>query len=746
MARDFSSGNLNGGDLSFLDSLSAWSVYIEFNADTFSADGVLFEKAPSNFNDGINLSLDLSGPNAVNTIELYHLNTNRVASSVSNVVTTGSWQNVIASINWDQPNGVRLVVDGTNIAGSVRFDSYVNNTDPFLIGMHNNPADRRYFDGKIGRIYFWSKILTAAEEAALNTGVPPSSVAPDYIVRAWSLAGDSSPEPEGVDGTDTLTVTNATQVASESKTAAVLSSPVAETVNATDAIVAVDSTINGGVLHCYISTSATPPSAADLKAGTGATFKSTTVRSPFSFPLDVELIGDADNGDTDIGAIQAVATDGTYNFVSYSDKIYTYNASWTYLSDIDTTGINSGLHTQVNGLFAKDGQLFVTAHQHPAALAWIYIFDINPATGALTLDTFNSLSAGGLVEAPAYALGSWWIASHDKHGLDEYNDSWVHQGFRAFPAGTNPGTSQWQACVWFDDYVLVNVHNENANAPRSDIYHWDGSSFASHIIGALPPTVTSGQGVYPDGSGGLMWADRELLTLGSIKRTTVTYFPAVGTNRFAVAGIDTTSNAYYAHFLQDHGLAENIDSNIVTTASFGSGANHALTATSIESSSELSTPVINQVHALTPTSVESASETTSPTLSQTHALTATSVESTSQVSQPTVTDIPSGADHNLLPDDVESASEVTAPALGQVHVIAATDVESLSSVDSPSLAQIQVLLATGVECATELSSPALSDNGSVSLASLQAQLISIEAKVDQLLTDSGGTIFPVLTR
>lgn len=112
---------------------------------------------------------------------------------------------------------------------------------------------------------------------------------------------------------------------------------------------------------------------------------------------------------------------------------------------------------------------------------------------------------------------------------------------------------------------------------------------------------------------------------------------------------------------------------------------------------------------------------------------ATSVESTSQVSQPTVTDIPSGADHNLLPDDVESASEVTAPALGQVHVIAATDVESLSSVDSPSLAQIQVLLATGVECATELSSPALSDNGSVSLASLQAQIAALTAAIPGMI-------------
>lgn len=131
-----------------------------------------------------------------------------------------------------------------------------------------------------------------------------------------------------------------------------------------------------------------------------------------------------------------------------------------------------------------------------------------------------------------------------------------------------------------------------------------------------------------------------------------------------------------------------------------------LTAVSVESASEVSTPTIGQIHALTPTSVESASEVTAPAVGQKHILTVVSVESASEVTTPTLAEA-----HNLTAVSVESASEVTTPALTHIHVLAAVSVKSASEVTSPAIGQEHALLATSVESASEVTAPTLAEVG-----------------------------------
>ena len=585
MARDFSSDSLDGGDLSFLDSLDVFSFHVWVKPDTLTADMIIWEKSPSAFNDGITLFFDKVGPNATNTLDLFHVGTERIGSSTSNVFTASQWHSVAGYINWGSTG--ELFVDASSL-GTDTFLTYVNNTAPLLVGMHNDSGDRRYWDGGIAGLTFWDVELTAQNITDLSNGHSPSSIQPEHIIRHWDIAGDFSPEPESIDGTDTLTVSGTTQITGPTLTAAVLTLPTEADITNTTAQAGLTTDQPGGELYYYVSTSATAPSATDLKAGTGAVFASSSpILPPSLFPFDSELIADADNGDTGVGAPQSVATDGTWYFVSYSDRIYTYNSSWVYQSHIDTSALNGGAHTQVNGMFPDGGTLYVTANEFPATVdSWVFEFTIASGTGALTYSTVTTLSAGGVAEAPALdGDGNWWICSNDKHGVDKYNSSWVHQSYYAFPAGDDPGTSKWQGLVWFDDYLLVNVHNQNANAPRSDVYKLSGGSFTLDRKEIPPPTTTSGQGIGLDGDY-ILWMDRESLTLGSIQRTTIRYDVLEGINTFNTTGL-SAGTSYYSYFLQDSGFADSLDSNILESGVWATtGAGAAITGTAVSSITE----------------------------------------------------------------------------------------------------------------------------------------------------------------
>lgn len=114
-----------------------------------------------------------------------------------------------------------------------------------------------------------------------------------------------------------------------------------------------------------------------------------------------------------------------------------------------------------------------------------------------------------------------------------------------------------------------------------------------------------------------------------------------------------------------------------------------LSATSVESASEVSSPTIGQVHVLSATSVQSTSEVSSPTIGQVHSLSATSVQSTSEVSAPTLVAL---SEHALTATSVESASQVSSPTLGQIHVLSGVSVQSLSEVSIPALNGAEALV------------------------------------------------------
>lgn len=154
----------------------------------------------------------------------------------------------------------------------------------------------------------------------------------------------------------------------------------------------------------------------------------------------------------------------------------------------------------------------------------------------------------------------------------------------------------------------------------------------------------------------------------------------------------------------DHALdATGIESSTETSSPSLTQA-HSLAANDIESSSSVTSPALGQVHSLTSTSVESSSSTSSPSIAQVHSLDATDTQSTSELTSPTLS---GSTNHNLSAVSVESASNTTTPAIGQAHNLQSAPVSSVTEVGSPSLQQAHVLTSQSVESGSGVNSPAL---------------------------------------
>ena len=143
---------------------------------------------------------------------------------------------------------------------------------------------------------------------------------------------------------------------------------------------------------------------------------------------------------------------------------------------------------------------------------------------------------------------------------------------------------------------------------------------------------------------------------------------------------------------------------IAVTVSAGTVNN--LLAEDVQSTSNVTTPVLGQTHVLLADDVQSTSQVTAPVIGQVHALLANDVQSTSEVSVPVMAHI-----HVLNAADVQSTSEVTSPVVGQVHVLNANDVQSTSQVTVAVIGQTHALLAVSVQSTSSVSTPALAEVG-----------------------------------
>lgn len=253
------------------------------------------------------------------------------------------------------------------------------------------------------------------------------------------------------------------------------------------------------------------------------------------------------------------------------------------------------------------------------------------------------------------------------------------------PAGSGVGgTGTGSAAITepgdFDGATINSVTVSGTPSVSSDTATDDAIGIRWYIRSTTPTDIY--------GSTGSDAASLCAATLGSlVTSATITAggasSPAPGT---AVAA-DWDEIAYAANYsanMKDDGETVSWSSFTVVVDYTVAAGEDDLLADDVQSTSNVTSPVIEQEHALLAEDVSSNSEVTAPVVGQEHALTAVSVESTSEVSAPALADVPLPDD--LLANDVESASGVDAPVIGQVHALLAEDVSSASGVSAPTVA------------------------------------------------------------
>ena len=175
-----------------------------------------------------------------------------------------------------------------------------------------------------------------------------------------------------------------------------------------------------------------------------------------------------------------------------------------------------------------------------------------------------------------------------------------------------------------------------------------------------------------------------------------------GDGEFTLAGTITQTQTfdYYIYDASDNTVSATIEQITVNPTAA------ALTATSVETATEVTTPSISQSQILTVSSVQSTSNVTAPAVGQNHQVSAADVSVASSVSVPTITQ-----QHALLATNIESAGEVSAPVASDIapNSLVAVNVESAATVSAPNITQRHALLPTSAESAGEVSAPVVAD-------------------------------------
>jgi len=584
MPRDFngSTSQLDGGDITALNSLGETSFHIwswvNYDKTVDPYDDMVIWAKEAGF-DGLSAWVDKMQGVVPRVYNMYNSSSEKIEPASENLIV-GEWVSLGGYVDWSGTNPSELFVNGVSV-GTDTFTTNNMGGNDLLLGRWSSTG--RKLPGKLAHFSFWDEEVTAANFVSLAAGGDPATVHASGLLLHWNIAGDTAPEPEEITGTDTLAVTSAAQ-------------SVVPTIKQIDAVIAGDNQVDltaavgvkKGVLHYYISTSATPPSKADLKSGSGATAFG-TLDKPTGALTGLDALGYSFTGGsfiaaTNVGATQAVSTDDTWFFTtspsavpSSSFYIATYNSSWVFQQNFDTATLGVSGMSQVNGMYVSGSSLFVTGNGGSSPnQGFLLEFSINAPDGVLSAVAQTTLSEEYWAESLTFYDGDWWVCSHQYHGLHRYNTSYVHQANYPFPAWTDPGASRWQGVIVKNDIFYVNVHESNAGGPRWDGYKLVDGVFQAVIIDQSPPTNDVGtvrltQGFFLESDGvSVLWAARYSASNdGRVYETTgMTLGDADLLFEKNVTGI--TPGDYYCHCLHEMSPVTYADWNsaIDTSAQF----------------------------------------------------------------------------------------------------------------------------------------------------------------------------------
>lgn len=205
---------------------------------------------------------------------------------------------------------------------------------------------------------------------------------------------------------------------------------------------------------------------------------------------------------------QGVATNGTHVWFSSSTTIYKYTNSGSLVTSRNVSGDNPTDKVQVNGMYLKDGVLYVSAAKFTGGVGTSWIVQYDPDT--LAYITHTTLGIDGFSEGLTFKNGYWWVVFHATKIVAQYDTSWnlitSHSlSFSITGSSGGYGSGQgYDGIAWYGSYILVNVH-EIYNEDFLDVYYFNGTSF-DQVARLGQPTLKATQGLAADPSNStLLW-------------------------------------------------------------------------------------------------------------------------------------------------------------------------------------------------------------------------------------------------
>ena len=209
---------------------------------------------------------------------------------------------------------------------------------------------------------------------------------------------------------------------------------------------------------------------------------------------------------------QGVATDGTHIWFSNSTTIFKYTKAGSLVTSRVVSGDAPVTKSQINGMFVKDGVLYVSAAENSTPRkSWIVQY--NPDT--LAYIAHNQITGDWFSEGLSWKDGYWWMTFHATKVAAKIDPAtWAVT--TTYPltfkitgssGGYGSGTG-YESAVWVGDYFLCNVH-EVYQQGTLDVYFWNGTGFDE--IGRLPrltPQASQGLAADPVESGIIWYAER----------------------------------------------------------------------------------------------------------------------------------------------------------------------------------------------------------------------------------------------
>jgi len=183
---------------------------------------------------------------------------------------------------------------------------------------------------------------------------------------------------------------------------------------------------------------------------------------------------------------QGIACDGTNIWCSSSTTLYKYSMAGSLVTSRSVTGDNPTTKDQINGLFLKDGILYVSAMKYTAGVGTSWIIEYDPST-LLPTGVTHSLDISGITEAVAEGLawykGFWWVCFHATQKVAAYTLDFstrvalLDLGFTISGISGGYGSGfGYDGVAWMGDYLLANLH-ETYDQKFLDVYYWNGVSF-----------------------------------------------------------------------------------------------------------------------------------------------------------------------------------------------------------------------------------------------------------------------------